>query len=346
MSNFGSSAWLGFGSQPCSFNNITSNYWVLMQSEESKKRVQEKLRREAGELIMSALSDDSVVEILLNPDGTLWIERLGEGMKDCGTLERSKTESLIATTASYFGEVINRENPVLECEFPLDGSRFEAIMPPVTEAPAFSIRKRAIRSHSLSDYVRDGIMSEGQRKVIVEAIEERKNILVIGGTGTGKTTLGNALLLETTIIHPDHRIVIIEDTREIQCKARNAVQLKTSETKSMTHLLRATLRLRPDRIIVGEVRGGEALSLLKAWNTGHPGGVATLHANNAKAGLIRLEQLISEALTDGGIRNMPSLIAEAVDLLVVISKTEKSRKVTEIAEVTGFDGDNYTFILR
>ncbi|RYZ91300.1 MAG: P-type conjugative transfer ATPase TrbB [Proteobacteria bacterium] len=317
-----------------------------MQIEESKTRIKEKLRREAGGHIMAALSDDSVVEILLNHDGSLWIERLGSGMNFAAKMEGSVAESLIATVASYTGLIANRENPVLECEFPLDGSRFEAVLPPIVEKPIFSLRKRALRTHTLSDYVREGVMSDAQRSEILEAITNRLNILVIGGTSTGKTTLANGILDAIVQICPDHRLVILEDTREIQCHAKNFVQLKTSETKTMNQLLRATLRLRPDRIIVGEVRGSEALSLLKAWNTGHPGGIATLHANDAHAGLVRLEQLVAEALVEGAGRNMPKFISEAVDLLIVIAKVNGSRKISEIAKVEGFDGENYKLIMR
>lgn len=317
-----------------------------MHNEESRLRVKEKLRREAGAHIMSALADDSVVEILLNPDGNLWIERLGIGMTHTARIEPSTAESLISTVASYTSLIANRESPILECEFPLDGSRFEAILAPIVERPAFSIRKRALRTHTLSDYVHEGIMTSGQMDVLRKAIAERQNIIVVGGTGTGKTTLTNALLAATVEISPEHRLVILEDTREIQCSAENFIQMKTSEVKTMNHLLRATLRLRPDRIIVGEVRGGEALALLKAWNTGHPGGIATLHANNARAGLVRLEQLVAEALTEGAGRHMPKLIAEAVDLIVVISKVDRSRKITEIAKVTGYDGEDYKLIMR
>lgn len=313
-----------------------------MQCSVAKERIKDKLRREAGVKIVNALSDDSVVEILLNPDGNLWVERLGEAMALDSRMEASTAESLIATVASYAGLLINRDNPVLECEFPLDGSRFEALLAPIVEAPAFSIRKRAIRSHSLQEYVTREIMTEAQRKIIVEAISERQNILVVGGTGSGKTTLTNALIQAMVEVAPEHRLVILEDTREIQCPAQNFVQLKTSESKTMTSLLRATLRLRPDRIIVGEVRGGEALALLKAWNTGHPGGIATLHANNARAGLVRLEQLIAE-VTEAP---MSKLISEAVDLIVVISKVAGSRKITEIAKVEGFVDENYTLIMR
>ncbi|MDQ3230430.1 MAG: P-type conjugative transfer ATPase TrbB [Pseudobdellovibrionaceae bacterium] len=312
-----------------------------MRNEETVARIQEKLRREAGPRVIAALSDPTVIEILLNPDGSLWIENLNGNMRAEGSLDRTAALNLIATVASYHSLVINRENPVLECEFPLDGSRFEAVIPPIVEAPSFSLRKRAIRMHTLSDYVADGIMTETQAQTIQAAIKDRYSVLVVGGTASGKTTLANAMIHCAVQVSPDHRIVIIEDTREIQCHAKNYVQMRTSESKTMNDLLRATLRLRPDRIIVGEVRGGEALSLLKAWNTGHPGGIATVHANNARAGLIRLEQLVAEAASTAGNRQMSALIAEAVDLIVVISKVSGGRKITEITQVKGFDGVDY-----
>ena len=237
----------------------------------------------------------------------------------------------------YVGRPVTAASPILECEFPLDSSRFEALLPPVVSGPTFSLRKKAIKPLSLDDYAHAGCLSSSHHQVLLAAIKERKNILVVGGTGSGKTTLTNTLIEAITVQAPDHRLVIIEDTPEIQCAAPNAVALRTSETADMTQLLRATLRLRPDRIIVGEVRGGEALALLKAWNTGHPGGIATIHANHAKAGLIRLEQLIGEITS----RPMQQLIAEAVDLVVVIGKTAHGRKITEVGEVIGFGKTGY-----
>ena len=313
-----------------------------MLLQESKQRIKDKLRREAGEHVVRALNCDEVIEILLNPDGGLWIEYLNQSMTSVSTMHAEIAESLIATVASFWGVIIDRDNPILECEFPLDGSRFEALLPPVVEAPTFSIRKRAIRRHTLQDYLAAGAMSQGQMEILQDAIVQRSNILVVGGTGSGKTTLTNALIATMVEIAPAQRLVIIEDTREIQCSAANHVQLKTSDSKSMDSLLRATLRLRPDRIIVGEVRGAEAIALLKSWNTGHPGGIATLHANNSYAALDRLEQLIGEATSTP----MGRLIAEAVDLVVVIAKVPGGRKIMEIAEVTGYDGHNYNLTMR
>lgn len=305
---------------------------VLPILTEEKNRRIEKIQRELGSQISGLLQDATVVEILLNADGILWVERLGESMTALGYFPNSRAESLIYSIASYHSTTITRDNPILECELPHYGARFEALIPPVVAAPIFTIRCRASQVFTLSDYVAAGIMDDTQKTQLETAIRERKNILVAGGTGSGKTTLANALIAEIVQAHPEHRLVIIEDTAEIQCAAENAVLLHATETVDMLRLLKATMRLRPDRILVGEVRGPEALALLKAWNTGHPGGVATVHANSATAGLIRLEQLIAEATPTP----MQVLIGEAVDLVVSIVKTPRGRQVQEIIHVQGY----------
>src|SRR6185437_5925389 len=152
--------------------------------------------------------------------------------------------------------------------------------------------------------------------------------------GTGKTTLTNAILAYMTVIASEHRLVIIEDTSELQCAAENAVMLRATDTVTMLRLLKTTMRLRPDRIIIGEVRGGEALALLKAWNTGHPGGVTTIHANSARAALTRLSSLVQEA----GVPAQSELIAETINLLVFIVRNSARRRVTELVRVAGYDG--------
>lgn len=307
--------------------------------EEKQKRLLRKLRGELGQTVLDALEDPSVIEIMLNSDGSLWIERHGQGMYRAGTMSAPNAESLMGTIADALHTVVTRENPILEGELPLDGSRFEGLLPPLVAHPTFTIRKKASVVFTLEQYVEQGIMTLEQQAAIAAAIVNKSNILVVGGTGTGKTTLTNAIIDGVTKACPDDRLVIIEDTAEIQCNAENSVILRTSVDVDMLRLLRATMRLRPDRILVGEVRGGEALALLKAWNTGHPGGVATVHANGAEAGLIRLEQLIAEATT--GAVNMAPLIAEAVDLVIAIEKTKGGRRIKEIIEVNGINERGY-----
>lgn len=294
-----------------------------------------------GDLIVSALHDPTVVEVLANSDGKLWIDRIGQPMQCCGFMEPSEVARVISLVASDLGQIVDRDRPFVEGELPLDGSRFTGVMPPVA-APAFSIRKKAGRIFSLDEYIDSGILHRAYAAHIRHAVTARKNILVIGGTGSGKTTLVNAVLQEISHACPDDRLVIIEDTNELQCSSANVETLRTSATMTIQALVRLTMRLRPDRIVVGEVRGGEALDLLKAWNTGHPGGVCTVHANSARGGLLRLEQLIAEASTSP----MPVLIGEAVDLAVFIERTRDGRRVSEMAAVTGFDPLTQSYCLE
>lgn len=300
-------------------------------------RIREQLVHDLGPQICGLLDNPRVIEIMLNPDGTLWVEYLGEEMKMFGEMSARRAESLIATVASALNETINAHSPTLQGELPFYGSRFQALLPPVVAKPTFTIRQRAIMVFTLKDYVKQGIMSESQNCVIQEAVRAHQNILIVGGTGSGKTTLTNAVIQNIVAYHSSDRLVILEDTRELQCSAANSVLLRVAEHADMTQLLKLTLRMRPDRILVGEVRDGAALALLKAWNTGHPGGVATIHANSARDGLVRIEQLIAEATPSP----VPSLIAKAVDLLVFIRKRGGKREVSELVEVQGHDGQNY-----
>lgn len=300
--------------------------------QQSVARQEEALRRALGPEILAALEDPEVIEIMLNPDGGLWLDRLGAGMEKIGEVDSIRAMSIISTVAAMLSTVVNEDRPILECELPTDGSRFEALVPPIVQRPTFSLRKRALLIFSLADYVSKGIMTEHQKVAIEAAVLNRQNILIAGGTGTGKTTLANAVLACIAERAGDQRIVIIEDTRELQCLAQNAVFLRSADHVDMTRLLRATMRLRPDRIVVGEVRDGSALALLKAWNTGHPGGVGTVHANDAGAALIRVGQLIQEA----GVPPAPDLIAEAVNVVVSIRRTPAGRVVDEVAAVRGW----------
>lgn len=314
----------------------------MMQEEEYmtvKSRAREKLRRDIGPLIEDGLNDPKTVEIMLNADGKLWQERLGEKMHCIGNLSEARAEAIIKTVAGIHGKEITRLNPAIEGELPLDGSRFAGQIPPVVSAPVFAIRKRAISIFTIDDYVSAGIMTEIQAQVIRNSVKDHKNILIVGGTGSGKTTLVNAIIDEMVKNDPTERVFIIEDTGEIQCAAENCVQYHTTVDVSMTRLLKTTLRMRPDRILVGEVRGEEALDLLDAWNTGHEGGAATLHANSAMAGLTRLKSLISR--NPSAPFNIEALIAEAVHVVIHISRTQTGRLVREIREISGFENGQY-----
>ena len=304
-----------------------------------RERAKRKLERDMGPGLMAALNDPTTVELMLNADGKLWLERLGEPMRCIGSLRNAQAQAIIETIAGYHGKEVTRAKPILEGELPLDGSRFAGQLPPVVPAPTFAIRKRAVAVFTLEQYVERGIMTARQRGVVVDAVRAHRNVLVIGGTGSGKTTLVNAIIHEMVAQDPTGRVFIIEDTGEIQCSAANHVQYHTSSDVSMTSLLKTTLRMRPDRILVGEVRGPEALDLLMAWNTGHEGGAATLHANNARAGLDRLAMLIS--MHPDSPRPIEPLIGEAVHLVVHIARAEGGRRVRDILQVDGFARGQY-----
>lgn len=310
---------------------------------EQMLRFKEKLERELGPQILGFLASDDVVEIMLNPNRTLWVERMGHSPELFGTMSPSNAERLMAAVATMLQTKITRDSPYLECELPFDGSRFEAILPPVTSGPVFTIRRRPSKIWTLDNYVRDKVLDETQKVALQRAVEDRQNILVVGGTGSGKTTLANALIAHMSAAVPNDRLVIIEDTVEIQCSSPNYVFLKTTPRIAMQELLSITMRLRPDRIIVGEVRGREALTIIKAWNTGHPGGLATIHANSARSGLTRLQALVAEATAEP----MQEFIAEAVNLIVFINKVQKSedapagRRVQQLLRVDGFRDGAY-----
>ncbi len=293
------------------------------------------LRTAMGPAIASWLADPATIEVMLNPDGRLWVDRLGEGISDSGTVMiPADGERIIRLVAHHVGAEVHARSPRVSAELPETGERFEGLLPPIVAAPAFAIRKPAVAIFSLADYVRAGIMSRLQAAVLRKAVAERRNILIAGGTGTGKTTLTNALLAE--IAATNDRVILIEDTRELQCAAPNLVAMRTKDgVASLADLVKSSLRLRPDRIPIGEVRGAEALDLLKAWGTGHPGGVGTIHAGTALGALRRMEQLIQEAVV-----TVPrALIAETINLIAVLVRDGTGRRLAELARVDGLDAE-------
>ncbi|RVI07722.1 P-type conjugative transfer ATPase TrbB [Sinorhizobium meliloti] len=303
------------------------------QTQEAISRGARMLRTALGPAIARHLEDPSVVEVMLNPDGRLWIDRLKEGLADTGeTLLAADGERIVRLVAHHVGAEVHPGSPRVSAELPETGERFEGLLPPVVAAATFAIRKPAVAVFTLADYVAAGIMTDAQADVLRLAVERRKNILVAGGTSTGKTTLTNALLAE--VAKTSDRVVLIEDTRELQCASPNLVALRTKDgVASLSDLVKSSLRLRPDRIPIGEVRGAEALDLLKAWGTGHPGGIGTIHADSAIGALRRLEQLVQEAV----ITVPRALIAETIDLIAVLSGRGVARRLTEVALVDGLD---------
>ncbi|WP_425272525.1 P-type conjugative transfer ATPase TrbB [Paracoccus versutus] len=295
------------------------------------------LRTALGPAISALLRDPEIVEVMLNPDGRIWVDRLCDGLAQTGqTLSPSDGERIIRLVAHHVGAEVHAWSPRVSAELPDTGERFEGLLPPVVAAPAFAIRKPAVAVFTLDDYVTAGIMIRMQAEALRLAVATRANILVAGGTSTGKTTLTNALLAE--VAKTQDRVVIIEDTRELQCAAPNLVAMRTKDgVASLSDLVRSSLRLRPDRIPIGEVRGAEALDLLKAWGTGHPGGIGTIHAGSGLGALRRLEQLIQEAVV-----TVPrAMIAETIDLVAVLSGRGAARRLAELARVGGLgpDGD-------
>ena len=291
------------------------------------------LRTALGASIAAWLDDPAVIEVMLNPDGRLWVDRLGAGITDSGErLSSVDGERIVRLVAHHVGAEVHAKSPRVSAELPEGGERFEGLLPPVVTAPAFAIRKPAVAVFTLDDYVTAGIILPAHAVLFRQGIAARWNILVAGGTGTGKTTLTNALLAE--VATTDDRIVLIEDTRELQCASPNLVALRTKDgVASLSDLVRSSLRLRPDRIPIGEVRGAEALDLLKAWGTGHPGGLGTIHAGTALGALRRMEQLIQEAVV-----TVPrALLAETIDLVAVLVREGRGRRLAELVRVTGLD---------
>ncbi len=310
---------------------------MIIHDQESTQRLSDMLTTALGQNIGAFLIDPEIIEVMVNPDGCLWIDRLGRGRQFTGhQIPQENVERAIFIIATSTGAVCSSTVPLLSAELPHFGARFQGVLPPVSPKPCFSVRKKASRIFSIRDYIEQGVLSPAQAAALQQAVLSRKNIVIAGGTGSGKTTLANALL--SLIADTGDRLVLIEDTLELQCAAKDFVSLRARDgSVTMRDLVRATMRLRPDRIVIGEVRGAEALDLLKAWNTGHPGGIATIHADSATRALSRFEQLVREA----GVADSRQLIADAINLVVFIEKTETGRKVTEIVEVSWSDDGRY-----
>lgn len=315
---------------------------ICLENNEVEDRRLKALRYALGPMVLDALDDPDVVEVMLNDDGKVWVEKLGE-MSHVGNISANDGIAILNQVSSSLNGEVSKKNPLVEGELPLNGERFEGVAPPVVERAVFAIRKKASKIFPLADYVRSGVLSFAQSELLRSAIKDRQNILVVGGTGSGKTTFCNALLHELSILMPAVRMVLLEDTRELQCALSNRFFLRATEWTDMARLSTAVNRLRPDSITVGEVRaGGPALALLKLWNTGHPGGMATVHANSAYKGLTRLDQLIQEVSANP----QRILIGEAVNVVVFLSREKGKREVKEIIRVKEYDPIAQRFVVE
>ena len=303
-----------------------------------KSKIETALERYFGRDIMQyLLKEDDVIEIMVNDDNKLFIERLGGSeMEYVGDIKPHNTKAIINTLASYHEVVIDNEQTILECEIPFCGSRFLGKIPPTVSNPTMTIRKKPKKIYTLLNYLENNIITQSQYDTIIKAVKNRLNILLVGGTGTGKTTLANAIIDSMSIETPNDRILIIEDTAEIQCNAKNKVISRTTKKVTMQDLVKSSLRERPDRVLIGEIRGKEALDLITIWNTGHPGGIATIHADSAYKALARLERLLAQANS----YNMQEDIAQAINVIIFIKKIPKGRNVEEILEVKKYDKVN------
>lgn len=332
---------------------------MLTGREEALNRVMERIRRECKGPVLDALEDPDIAEVMRNPDGKVWVWSLTRGIVDTGyVMPQSQSRSMLETTASLLGTTLTEDNPILEGEFPLDGSRLEGLIYPVVASDTFSVRKASVKIFSLESYRDSGVLPAGKLRgpqhqlrsvdswpsaydCIRAAIGGYKNILVVGGTGSGKTTFINACFASLHEQCPNDRLIVIEDTREVQVTMPNRVLMRSSERVPMDRLLKASLRLNPTRIAVGEVRSGEAFTLMKAWSTGHPGGMCTVHSDSASEGLDIFLTRCFEHEKAGNLTQemMGRMIASTVDYVVVIEKTGggTGRLITELAEVLGYE---------
>lgn len=306
----------------------------------TSNRLFELLASALGSGISTLLRDEEISEIRLNSDGSVWVNKLGHGKFQTEIkISPENARRAIYAVAYGVGEICNEDKPSISAELPGTGERFQGVLPPLTQSPLFVIRKKAVRIFTLDDLEKQGVLPNNGNNLLKESVLKRKNVLVVGGTDSGKTTFANALL--QIVGQTSDRIIILEDTQELQCKAKDVEYLHTKDgIASLRDLIRYTMRMSPDRIVIGEVRGPEALDLLKAWNTGHPGGVSTVHANSAEKGLLRIEQLVQEA----GVAPCREMIAEAVNVLVYMEKVGAKRIIKNILEVKGVNGDKYELV--
>ncbi|MBN9613967.1 MAG: CpaF family protein, partial [Acidobacteriales bacterium] len=294
------------------------------------------------------LLDDSISEIMGNPDASWWYEREGIISRDTAiSFDAGKLRTGLEVIANQLGKRLDEDNPVLHVQLP-DGSRLAAVIPPVVRpAPAITIRKFTSRHYTVNDLIARGTLTRPLAEFLSQQIRSGKTLLISGGTGTGKTTL---LRILADAIPEQERIVVIEDTSELHIQKPNilAVECQTDTFKaniSFDDLLKSALRWRPDRIILGEVRGIEARTLLDSFNTGHAGSLATIHANSAEKALHRFANLVMRNHAQSTFTDTEAEIAEAVDFVVHIERQPGCRMVREVIALRGYDRDAKAFYI-
>ena len=298
------------------------------------------LKREMGPEIFECLKDPNVENITMNgSDNLVRVNRRGTGWQTLMAMPRSQANSLIATVASLSQKVIDERHPTIEARLP-DGNRFTGYLGAIATGPGFSIRRRSAVVYTLADYVAAETLSQKHHDLIVKAIGNRLNVLVAGDTGTGKTTLTNALLHTISQVNPDHRLLIMEDTPELQCSSANHELFVSTIHFSLEDIIKLSLRSIPDRLVVGEIRDGVAAwALLNAWYTGHAGGLSTLHATSGEGVLERLEIILNREGTASG-----KMIASVCNVIMFIDHdrtTKSKRRVTELLFIKGYEADGY-----
>lgn len=301
-------------------------------------RSYQRLNDSFSPIVIEALKSSNVNEIMLNCDGSLFIEYKNKGIEQCGMFNSADAYSLIKTIASIANINIDEKAPFLSCEIPIYGSRLEALLPPLVKAPVFSIRILSTDNYQLDFLVKKGMLTQNEYIFLQKCIKDKKNILVSGQTGSGKTTLVNAILNEIQNLCPLDRIITIEDTSELSIKSKNKVKLFTNKDIDMATLVKSSLRLRPDRIIVGEIRGKEALDLIDALSTGHSGGLSTIHAGSDIQALNRLNLLVKRNVS--APLYFENIIASSIDIIVQLQKTP-IRHISSISHVKNFKDNNY-----
>lgn len=294
--------------------------------------------------ILPFLKDDKIFEVYINPDGRVWTDSFNGRECTYVVMSSAQVKQIILNVAALTNQVVTDERPALDAEIPqnkyFDKCRFEGNLPGIVLSPTLNIRKHPKKIFTPDDYAEQGILTANQRDIIINAIHAKKNIIAAGGTKSGKTTLLNALLAEISKLND--RVILIEDTPELQCNAADCVSMRTMRTFTMSDCLRSVLRMTPDRIVVGEVRGGEALALLDAWSTGHGGGCSTVHSNSARDTLLRLENMTVRVSQNP----QQATIGQAINMIIYLKYVGKRRMVEEIMEVNGYDSKRHEYNLK